>query len=155
MQGSGVIDGKMYAYHSAKSGVPRKDSCAKYGKAWRGSGNVRFYVDQNFKYGKGSFNNSLYPFKSIACPPQYRNRTRIYVPAAVGVLVSNVPHTGVFHCDDRGGAIKGNHIDTFLGLIDYSTNWKMKDWARPAKYNPFKHVKSSSSKTFDAFLVIE
>jgi hypothetical protein len=157
MQGSGVIDGKMFAYHSASSrGIPSSDSCAKYGNAWKGSGNVRFYVSEVFKYGKGSFNNPLIPFKSIACPREFKNNHAFLIPDAKGItLPDGSIHNGVFYCHDRGGAIKGNQIDTFLGLIDYSTNWKMFDWNRGAKNNPFTHVKSTKSGTFTAYDILE
>ena len=157
MQGSGVIDGKMFAYHSASSrGIPSSDSCAKYGNAWKGSGNVRFYISEVFKYGKGSFNNPLVPYKSIACPREFKNNHKFFIPDAKGVVLPDgSTHNGVFVCHDRGGAIKGNHIDTFLGLIDYSTNWKMFDWNRGAKNNPFKHVKSTKGGTFTAYDIKE
>lgn len=157
MQGSGVIDGNMYAFHSvSSSGIPSKDSCSKYGRTWRGSGNVKFYINNEFKYGKGSFNNPLVPFKSIACPKEFKNNHKFFIPAAKGILLPDgTTHNGVFICHDRGGAIKGNHIDTFLGLVDYSTNWKMFDWARGHEVNPFNHIHSTSSRTFDAYDVVE
>lgn len=157
MQGSGVIDGRMYAYHSASSrGIPNADSCATYGRTWKGSGGVRFYNNDSYKYGKGSFNNPLVPFVSIACPKEFKNNHKFFIPAAKGrLLPDGTKHNGVFICHDRGGAIEGNHIDTFLGLVDYSTDWKMFDWNRGQKHNPFTHIHSTSSRTFDAFDVIE
>ena len=158
MQGSGIVDGKMYAYHHPASsrGIPAKDSCAKYGNLWKTSQNVRFYVSEKFKFGKGSFNNELTPYVSIACPREFKNNHKFFIPAAKGVkLPDGTIHDGVFICHDRGGAIKGNHIDTFLGIVDYATNWKMFDWNRGAKNNPFTHIKSTKSGTFTAYDVIE
>lgn len=155
MQGSGKIDENIYAYSSANS-KRLPPSCKKYGGAYGGSHKVKFYINNKFKYGKGSFNNPLIPFKSIACPPQFANNKKLYIPKAKGVkLPDGTVHDGVFICHDRGGAIKGNKIDTFIGIVDMRENWKMSDWSRIWNYNPFKnHVKSSSSKTFEAYEVL-
>lgn len=158
MQGSGVVDGKTYNFQHPPSsrGIPSKDSCAKYGRVWRGSGNVRFYTSERFPYGKGSFNNPLFPYKSIACPKEFKDNHKFFIPDAKGVVLPDgSKHNGIFICHDRGGAIKGRHIDTFLGNVDYSTNWKMFDWNRGAKSNPFTHISSSKNKTFIAFDVVE
>lgn len=157
MQGSGIIDGVLFVYEGASSrGIPASDSCSRYGSTWNGSGNVRFKPSTEFKYGKGSFNNPLIPYVSIACPKEFPNNMKFYIPDAKGIkLPDGSVHDGIFICHDRGGAIKGDHIDTFIGIVDYSTNWKMKDWARGGAQNPFTHVKSSASFKFDAYHVLE
>jgi 3D (Asp-Asp-Asp) domain-containing protein len=40
---------------------------------------------------------------TIACPPQYKLGTKIEIEGR-----------GVYTCEDRGGAIKGNHIDIYV-----------------------------------------
>lgn len=41
--------------------------------------------------------------ETIACPPQFPFGTRI-----------NISGRGTYTCEDRGGAIKGNHIDIYM-----------------------------------------
>ncbi len=41
--------------------------------------------------------------KTIACPPQYKFGTKIEVDGM-----------GTYVCEDRGGAIKGNHFDIYM-----------------------------------------
>lgn len=162
MQGSGKIDNKFFTF-SGRSRKTRFEPCYRYGQStpsgynvWSASNQVRFSHNKNTEYGKGSFDNELVPFLSIACPKKYKNLTKFFIPAAKGVKLPNGEiHDGIFRCDDRGGAIKGNQIDVFIGLVDMRTNWKMNDWARAARSNPFKFVKSSKEHTFNAYEVIE
>ncbi|MCR9203129.1 MAG: 3D domain-containing protein, partial [Halobacteriovoraceae bacterium] len=51
---------------------------------------------------------------------------------------SETVHDGYFFAGDTGGAIKGTHIDVYIGV---------------AKKNPFSWVKSNSSGTFKAKVV--
>lgn len=41
---------------------------------------------------------------TLACPPEYKFGTKI-----------EIENLGIYHCDDRGGAIKGNKFDIFFG----------------------------------------
>jgi 3D (Asp-Asp-Asp) domain-containing protein len=41
--------------------------------------------------------------ETIACPPQFPNGVKL-----------NIEGMGVYVCQDRGGAIKGNHIDIYM-----------------------------------------
>nr|WP_242030083.1 3D domain-containing protein [Microcystis wesenbergii] len=71
--------------------------------------------------------------------------TVIYIPDARGKEVilpsgKKVKHDGYFFAADVGSAIKGNNIDTFLGITNK---------------NPFSHVKSDPSKTFTAFVITD
>jgi len=104
---------------------------------------VRF-KPSNTPYGEGSNGNQLVPYRTIAV-----DRTLIpigsvvYIPAARGVSVTlpsgdRAVHDGYFYAGDVGSAIKGNHIDVFLGI---------------AKQNPFPFVKSTASATFNAYIV--
>lgn len=86
----------------------------------------------------------LVPFRSIAVDPTVVPLgTSLFIPDARGVTVTlpngeSVAHDGYFFAADRGGAIKGNHIDVFIGTSDVS---------------PFPFIKSRSSATFDAYVV--
>ncbi len=104
---------------------------------------VRF-KPSNTPYGEGANGNQLVPYRTIAV-----DRTLIpigsvvYIPAARGVTVTlpsgdRAVHDGYFYAGDVGSAIKGNHIDVFLGI---------------AKQNPFPFVKSTASATFNAYIV--
>lgn len=108
-----------------------------------------------FNLAKGPFGDGvrdlfLVPFRSIAIDKHQLNglkfETAIYIPKARGLELTlpsgaKAIHDGYFFAADTGGMIKGNHIDVFTGILP------------PAK-NPFaSFVKSTSSATFEAFLV--
>lgn len=65
-------------------------------------------------------------------------------PPLPAALIARIPdgsaatHDGYFFAADRGGAIKAEHIDVFVGI---------------GKNNPFDFVKSRSSATFAAHIV--
>jgi 3D (Asp-Asp-Asp) domain-containing protein len=75
-----------------------------------------------FPWGKGSTNNPLVPFRTIATDPsviptgsavilpQFQG---LYIPAIGGI--GGFTHDGCFMASDVGGAINGNHIDIFVG----------------------------------------
>ena len=131
MEGSGFVDGKTYNY--AGTTQLRELRC-QHGP----SSYVKFYVTTH-PYGVGNRNNPLIPFYSIACDQsKFKFGQKFYIPSALNTILPNgKKHDGKFRCDDVGGLIKKNHIDVFIGS---------------AKTNPFKFVKSSKSKIFDAYL---
>lgn len=95
-------------------------------------------------YGDGAGDFILVPYRTIAVDKSVIPLgTVIYIPDAKGkeiVLPSGnkVKHDGYFFAADVGGAIKNNHIDSFLGITDK---------------NPFSHVRSSATATFKAFVI--
>jgi len=91
-------------------------------------------------YGKGVQNYDLVPFRSIAVDPTYiPYGTVLYIPAAKGITYElagkKQVHDGYFFACDTGAALRGNHIDIFLGT---------------SKVNPFPFLKSSKDATFQA-----
>lgn len=156
MQGSGTVDNVKYSWGGRNS--TSKHSCAKWGKTYARSHVTRFKRNR-VSHSIGSFNNILSPFKSVACPREFANRQKIFVPMARGIILPNGDiHDGVFHCDDRGGAIKrlddGTYkIDTFLGFVLFEP-WKMNDWAKTSKASPFKHT-ANQKVTHDFYLISE
>lgn len=106
-------------------------------------GRARFVL-ASAPYGYGTDGLKLVPFRTIAVD---RNRIPIgsvvYIPEARGITVS-LPtgepfvHDGYFYAADVGSAVRGNHIDVFIGT---------------AKQNPFNFVTSRPSGTFRAYLV--
>lgn len=58
----------------------------------------------------------LTELKSVAVDPRVVPLgARIYVPQAEEVMVNGRPHSGVFYAHDIGSAVRGKHIDIFLG----------------------------------------
>lgn len=95
-------------------------------------------------YGDGSGGFILVPYRTIAVDKTVIPLgTLIYIPSVRGKEVilpsgTKIKHDGYFFAADVGGAIKQNHIDTFLGIT---------------RKNPFPHVKSDKTKTFEAFTI--
>ena len=97
-------------------------------------------------YGDGVRRMILLPFRSIAVDRRLiPYGSVIYIPAARGIALTlpdgrQAQHDGYFFAADRGGAIKGNHIDVFIGS---------------ATRNPFAFVRSRRRPTFDAYVVAQ
>jgi 3D (Asp-Asp-Asp) domain-containing protein len=110
---------------------------------------TRFTVAKG-PFGDGVRDLFLVPFRSIAVDKRQLNglkfETAIYIPLARGIEITlpsgvKAVHDGYFFAADTGGMIKDNHIDVFTGIVT------------PAN-NPFSSfVRSSATKTFEAFLV--
>lgn len=87
----------------------------------------------------------LSPYRTIATDLSYiKPGTVLFIPKARGAKITlpngkSITHDGYFFAGDKGGAIKGNHIDVFIGT----------DLEAP--YFPW--IKSASSGTFTAFIV--
>lgn len=97
-------------------------------------------------YGDGLSNKYiLAPFRTIATDNTYVvPGTVIFIPKARGAKIKlpngkSIVHDGYFFAGDKGGAIKRNHIDVFIGTDN------------DAPYFPW--IKSTSSGTFEAFIV--
>ncbi|MDD4975629.1 MAG: 3D domain-containing protein [Bacteriovorax sp.] len=96
-------------------------------------------------YGDGLGDYILAPYRTLATdgakiPPG----TVLYIPQARGAKITLVGgrvimHDGYFFAGDKGGAIKENHIDVFIGTH------------RSAPFFPW--IKSNQEKTFEAFIV--
>ena len=95
-------------------------------------------------YGDGTDGFILLPYRSIAVDQNLIPLgTVIYIPSARGVEIELpsgeiVKHDGYFFAADIGSAINGNKIDTFIGVN---------------RNNPFSHILSSQTATFEAFIV--
>ncbi|QZZ22247.1 hypothetical protein J5X98_07620 [Leptothermofonsia sichuanensis E412] len=95
-------------------------------------------------YGYGTNGFNLVPYRTVAVDPnQIPLGSVLYIPQARGRAITlpwgqRVVHDGYFFAADVGSAIKGSHIDVFIG-IDNRT--------------PFPFITSRSSGTFQAFLV--
>lgn len=96
-------------------------------------------------YGDGINDFILVPYRTIATDnAQIAPGTVLYIPEARGAIIKLssgriITHDGYFFAADKGGAIKGNHIDVFIGTS------KTNDF--------FPWIKSNAEKTFKAIVV--
>ena len=140
--------GNMHVINFAKSGETAAVNCRKCGKYAKSGLNVESWGKALWTitegYGLGVQNYKLIPFRSIAVDKNtIPYGTVLYIPAAKGISFqlpdgSYAVHDGYFFASDTGGAIKGNHIDTFTGI---------------SSVNPFDHILSNEKKTFSAYVV--
>jgi len=96
-------------------------------------------------YGDGIKNYILSPYRTLATDSgTIAPGTVVYIPRARGAKITTdsgrvIIHDGYFFAGDRGGAIKGNHVDVFIGTH------------KTAPFFPW--IGSSATKTFDAYVV--
>jgi len=95
-------------------------------------------------WGDGVDGMRLVPFRSIAVDRSVIGYDAlVYIPAARGTELT-LPsgevaiHDGYFYAADRGGAIKDNHIDVFVG---------------EGRHSPFAFVRSKREPTFTAYIL--
>lgn len=99
----------------------------------------------NGPYGDGIRNYILSPYRTLATDSaRIAPGTVVYIPRARGAKITTdsgrvIIHDGYFFAGDRGGAIKDNHVDVFIGTH------------KSAPF--FSWIGSSATKTFDAFVV--
>ena len=113
--------------------------------AWtHAAGRSRFSLSAG-PFGDGAGGYQVVPFRTIAVDTRVIPLgTVVYIPAARGVPITlpsgrKVVHDGYFFASDRGGSIRGNHIDVFTG-----------EWAG----NPFpSFISSTPRRTFEAYVV--
>jgi 3D (Asp-Asp-Asp) domain-containing protein len=139
---------KTFTYETT---APREEvDCAEYFKkpaSWtRAAGRSRFGVSRG-PFGDGAGGYQVVPFRSLAVDTKLIPLgTVIYIPAARGVEITlpsgrRVRHDGYFFASDRGGGIKENHVDVFVG-----------HWGE----NPFpSFISSTPKRTFEAHVVTD
>ncbi|MGB3467257.1 MAG: 3D domain-containing protein, partial [Cyclobacteriaceae bacterium] len=95
-------------------------------------------------YGKGVRNYQLVPFRSVAVDSRkIPYGSILYIPAASGAIFIDEngitqQHDGYFFAADTGSAIKGDHIDVFLGTQPQQA---------------FSFIQSDSTARFAAYLI--
>lgn len=98
-------------------------------------------------YGDGVDDFILAPYRTIATDrTKITPGTVLYVPQARGAKINLangrvIIHDGYFFAGDKGGAIKENHIDVFIGTHT------------SAPFFPW--IKSNQDKTFEAFIITD
>ncbi len=136
-----LTQGKGVTYNYAGTSSSHKVNCKKY-FSWNVS-KTKFRL-ANGRFGDGVRGYRLRPFRTVAVDKRkIPYGSVLYIPQARGQKLTlpngdTAIHDGYFFAGDTGGAIKGTHIDVFIGV---------------AKKNPFSWVKSKSSGTFSAYLV--
>lgn len=134
-------NGKADTYNYAGTASGNEVNCKAY-FSWNVS-KTKFKHARG-EYGDGVRSYMLVPYRTIAVD---RNvipyGSIVYIPSARGNVItlpdgSKTTHDGYFFAGDTGGAIKGTHIDVYIGV---------------AKKNPFSWVKSRESGTFKAYIV--
>lgn len=99
----------------------------------------------NSMFGEGLGAYNLVPYRTIATDSQtIAPGSVIYIPEAKGAQIKLndgrvITHDGYFFAGDRGGAIKLNHIDVFIGSD------------KESPYFPW--ISNKSEKTFHAFII--
>lgn len=149
LQGSvQIVNGQQIlgTYNFAGRGDKAQVDCAPFYPTLRtleATNRVRFRPSSTL-YGEGAGLHGLVPYRSIAVDKtQIPLGSVLYIPEARGTVVTlpsgqQAVHDGYFFAADVGAAIKGNQIDTFIGV---------------AERNPFRYVRSNSAATFMAYLV--
>jgi 3D (Asp-Asp-Asp) domain-containing protein len=96
------------AFRTESAAKLRDGRCISYMKL-RGRAEV---VDRFLGYG----GHKLTELKSIAVDPRLIPLGSIvYIPQAENVVVDGKPQSGVFYAHDIGSAVKGKHVDVFVG----------------------------------------
>ncbi|NOT81086.1 MAG: hypothetical protein HOP07_19045 [Bacteriovoracaceae bacterium] len=109
-----------------------------------GIGKTKFR-EANGVYGDGLDDYILSPYRTLATDGTYiKPGTALYIPKARGAKIKLksgrvITHDGYFFAADKGGAIKGAHVDVYIGV------------SKSASF--FSWVGSNESKTFEALIV--
>jgi 3D (Asp-Asp-Asp) domain-containing protein len=96
-------------------------------------------------YGDGLDDYVLSPYRTLATDVSViKPGTAIYIPQARGAKITLksgrvITHDGYFFAADKGGAIKGTHVDVYIGV------------SKDAPFFPW--IGSNEAKKFDAFVV--
>lgn len=151
LQGSGYVDGQIYGWGGVSS--YKSTNCTKYYPLTVASGRLKFKKDIAIR---GVKNFKIEPFKSIAVDPKViPYESVLFIPDLKGIKYryngKEYIHDGYVKALDTGHAIKGNHIDFYVGPNPGGWRDALVDIVK--KYGFDKFVKSTSSGTFKAYIV--
>ncbi|MCK6547807.1 hypothetical protein L6R52_18285, partial [Myxococcota bacterium] len=136
-------DGAARTYDYAGTAHPPSADCTRWYPRHRAIGSSRFAASSK-RFGAAARGGELVPYRTLAVDPSHIPLgTVLWIPAARGVEVrlpsgEVVTHDGYFYAADVGGAVRGNHVDVFLGLRGK---------------NPFRFIQASTRATFEAYVV--
>jgi len=125
------FNGDMVMLNYAGKGGTSQVDCArslnidatKPGKQWILATGKSYFTRARGDYGDGVQGFKLVPYRTIAVDKSLiPYGTALFIPKARGIDVTlpngeRVNHDGYFFAADKGGAIKGNHIDVFCGMV--------------------------------------
>ncbi|OUR98522.1 hypothetical protein A9Q84_03675 [Halobacteriovorax marinus] len=145
MEGSVSIkfpEGLQRTYNYAGTTTEQVDCSRYFGKDFPKTNKVRFKSARS-RWGDGISIYSLVPFRSIAVDPKIIPfGSVIFIPAAKGAqfhwVGKSIVHDGYFFAADKGGAIRGNHIDVFTGN---------------SRSHSFSFIKNKKSGSFQAIII--
>ena len=135
-------DGKTYNYAGQTTDNPV--DCKEYFKI---DVSKTKFKEAAGPYGDGLDEYILEPYRTLASDnSQIAPGTVLYIPQAKGAKITLkdgrvIIHDGYFFVGDKGGAIKGTHIDVFIGANE------------DAPFFPW--IQSNQSKVFDAYKVLD
>jgi len=145
-----AADGSRQTYTYESTEETEAVDCARqfpHGGPWtRAAGRSRFGVSRG-PFGDGAGDYQIVPFRTLAVDTnEFPLGTVFFIPAARGLEIRlhsgrKVRHDGYFFASDRGGGIKENHVDVFVGNL---------------QHNPFpSFVSSTPGRTFEAYIVTD
>jgi 3D (Asp-Asp-Asp) domain-containing protein len=145
MEGSVSIrfpGGDQSTYNYAGVTSEQVDCSPYFGGDFPATNKVRFKASRS-RWGEGIENYSLIPYRTIAVDPTLIPfGSVVFISKAKGVkfrwVGKEFVHDGFFFAGDKGGAIKGAHIDVFTGN---------------SKDHPFSFIGNSKNKVFKALLI--
>lgn len=135
-------DVKTYNYHNVSTDY--FVDCKSIYPRHSGIGKTKFR-EANGVYGDGLEDYILSPYRTLATDGSYiKPGTALFIPKARGAKIQlangrTILHDGYFFAADKGGAIKGAHVDVYIGV------------SKSASFFPW--IGSSEAKTFEAFIV--
>lgn len=135
-------DTKTYNYHNVTDEY--FVNCKTIYPKHTGIGKTKFR-EANGVYGDGLEDYILAPYRTFATDISLiKPGTALYVPKARGAKIKldngrTIIHDGYFFAADKGGAIKGSHVDVYIGV------------SKSAPFFPW--IGSSQNKSFEAFVV--
>ncbi|MBK8012468.1 MAG: hypothetical protein IPK13_14045 [Deltaproteobacteria bacterium] len=148
MQGTVQItrrSGEVETYQFVKTGDYEQVDCRRIFPRHPAIGRSRFRKVNKSRL-KGARGAQLIPYRSVAVDRRrFPSGTLLYVPAAKGTAIKLSSgktwiHDGYFFAADRGGGLRGGHIDVYLGT---------------ARKNPFRFVKSRQEAAVVAYVVTD
>lgn len=147
MEGSVKVNyknGDMITYNYQGTTEDNYVDCKSIFPRHTGIGRTKYRV-ANGVYGDGIEDYILSPYRTIATDlAVVKPGTVLYIPVARGAKIKTpsgrvIIHDGYFFAADKGGAIKGNHIDVYIGVSE--------------KASFFPWIGSNETKTFDAYVI--
>lgn len=147
MEGSVKVNyknGDMITYNYQGTTTDHYVDCKSIFPRHTGIGRTKYRV-ANGVYGDGLDDYILSPYRTLATDGKFiKPGTVLYIPEARGAKIKTpkgrtIIHDGYFFAADKGGAIKGNHVDVYIGVSE--------------KASFFPWISSTESKTFNAYVI--